>query len=249
MIYIRKINPKMLINNDHITVSIIDSGFSKLPPYATLYGLNKNLDNPHGDRVLSIFTALDNTYPLPNLKLNLASYDPKHKYDGIINALKLLPKADILSISIAWEEHNEQIYQLLCEKANYICVPYSEHLDVPYPSRYHNTITCSIREESHADYCITPTNKWFGNSYATPAIARLLCYNKFLHNDEKNGVDVKDLFENHNINANRINLMNNNTIINSSCPHCNKKIKTKFGTPVKELPKVCPYCGRNIIKK
>lgn len=239
----------MLKNNDPITVSIIDSGFSKMPPYATLYGTNKNLDNPHGDRVLSIFTALDTLYPLPNLKLNLVALNDKDEYRGIIKALKLLPKSDILSMSFAWEQHNQQIYQLLLEKAEYICVPYSEHLNTPYPSRYHNTISCSIREESHADYYINPTDKWYGNSYATPAIARLLCYNKYLYNDDKNGIDVKELFREHHVNENRTNLMNNNIIFDSSCPHCKRKIKTKFGTPVKELPKVCPYCGRNIKKQ
>ena len=240
----------MLHNEQPIIVSIIDSGFSKFPSYAKLYGLNNNLSNPHGDRVLSIFTALDQQYPLPNLKLYLIAYNPNDTYDGIIKALKLMPKSDILSISFAWKQHNETIYQLLCEKAKHICVSYSEHLNISYPSIYHNTITCSFKEQSHADYCITPTQKWNGNSYAAPAIARLLCYNQFLYNDEKNGIDVMELFKNHNVNENRTQVIQQfNQFQLITCPYCNRNLKNKFGTPLKEIPNKCPYCGRNIQKR
>lgn len=90
------------IHDDPISVSIIDSGFSYIPKYAQIYGRNNSLNSSHGDKVLSVFTALDVKFPIPNLKLNLVSYNPSTEYAGLIKALKLLPHSDILSISMAW---------------------------------------------------------------------------------------------------------------------------------------------------
>lgn len=56
---IKKINTSLLYNNNPITVGIIDSGFDYIPSYATLLGKMQSLDHQHGNRVLSIFTALD----------------------------------------------------------------------------------------------------------------------------------------------------------------------------------------------
>ena len=102
---IEKISEKFLLNNNNrISVSIIDSGFYNIPEYATIYGFNKNPSHYHGNRVLSIFRALDKKYPISNLKLNLSCYDSKDDYSGLFNAIYKLPESDILSISISWKE-------------------------------------------------------------------------------------------------------------------------------------------------
>lgn len=62
---ITSINADLLADHGKkIRVGIIDSGFSLLPSYATLHGTNYHNGTEHGDRMLSIFTALDRKYPL-----------------------------------------------------------------------------------------------------------------------------------------------------------------------------------------
>ena len=73
---IKKINTQLLKNERAISVGIIDSGFAYIPKYAQLHGLNTNYNHRHGNRILSIFSALDKEYPLPNLKLHLVCYNP-----------------------------------------------------------------------------------------------------------------------------------------------------------------------------
>lgn len=60
------------------------------------------------------------------------------------------------------------------EKADKICVPFSKNGETPYPSLYENVITCSYTDNTEADYSINPVNEYKGNSFAVPAIARLL---------------------------------------------------------------------------
>ena len=100
---IEKILMPQFLHDRPVSVSIIDSGFSHIPKYAKIYGYNNSINHNHGDKVLSVFTALDKNFPLSNLTLNLVSYNPNTEYQGLIKALKSLPYADILSISIAWK--------------------------------------------------------------------------------------------------------------------------------------------------
>lgn len=229
------------INNQPISVSIIDSGFSYIPKYAKILGYNEKINNSHGDKVLSVFTALDKYYPLPNLTLNLVSYNPNTEYKGLIKALKLLPHSDILSLSIAWASHNEQVKNLLFEKADKICVPYSENSDNPYPSKYDGVITCSYTNNQKADYSINPIGEYKGNSFAVPAIARLLAYRINIENNNY-GTPIFDLFKHYNeVKNNSVNI--NNYVKLLECPYCGKKLRNKYYTPLKQLPEKCPYCG------
>lgn len=238
---INKILMPKQISDLPISVSIIDSGFSHIPKYAKIYGYNNIINHEHGDKVLSVFTALDKYYPIPNLTLNLVSYNPNTEYRGLIKALKLLPHSDILSISIAWASHNDQIKNLLFEKADKICVPYTKGSDNPFPSEYEGVITCSYNDNYYADYSINPVIEYKGNSFAVPAIARLLASRINIENN-LSGKSVLELFKYYN------DLSYSTTDLNKgvkllSCPFCNKKLRSKYYTPLKEFPERCPYCG------
>jgi hypothetical protein len=87
VINLLKILPQRLKNEKPVSVSIIDSGFSNIPSYAKIYGMNLQPYHNHGNRVLSIFRALDEQFPLPNLTLNLSCYDVNTNYEGLIQAL------------------------------------------------------------------------------------------------------------------------------------------------------------------
>ena len=229
------------ICTEPISVSIIDSGFSHIPKYAKIYGCNNSINHEHGDKVLSVFTALDYNYPLSNLTLNLVSYNPNTEYKGLIKALKLLPHSDILSISIAWASHNEQVKNLLFEKADKICVPFSKYSDNPFPSLYDGVITCSYLDNTQADYSINPVAEYKGNSFAVPAIARLLAYKMDIKED-KNGKSIVDLFKYYNqLKYSTKNINEENKIL--KCNFCNKDLRSKYNTLLKQLPSRCPYCG------
>lgn len=241
---INKILPSLLQDNGKpVSVSIIDSGFSYIPSYAKIYGYNNILNCQHGDKVLSVFTALDKSYPIKNLTLNLVCYNPKTEYKGLINALKLLPHSDILSISIAWKQHNEQIKKLLFDKANIICVPYSKNGKTPFPSSYNGVITCSYMENCNADYSIHPISQFRGNSFAVPAIARLLAYGHNYIENNSNGVFVSDLFKQHHSNQKNYESNNGIKFKTMRCRGCNNELRDKNHILLREYPESCPYCG------
>ena len=244
---IQKINTSLLKNQNPVSVGIIDSGFSKMPKYAKLYGINSIPDYPHGNRILSIFSALDKDYPIPNLKLHLVCYNPKKEYEGLINALKLIPHVDILSISLSWRDDNPELKKLLFQKADKICVPFTKNKpDLIYPSVYEGVINCFNGENINADYSINPVKQYKGNSYAVPAIARLLAYNIDIKNDN-NGMNIHELFRNYNnpfIQDAKID--ENKTENSSTCKYCLRTIRTKNHTLVQQLPERCPYCGNRL---
>lgn len=244
---ILKINTQLLKNDQPIKVGIIDSGFDTIPSYAKLHGLNINKNRQHGNRILSIFSALDKDYPLNNLQLHLVCYNPNDEYDGLIKALNKMPYVDILSISLSWKNDNQQVKNLLFSKAKKICVPFTKDKpDLLYPSLYDGVITCYNGINPNADYSINPVEAYKGNSYAVPAVARLLAYNIDLKNDV-NGVNIQQLFKNYvnpfNIS---INLNKTNNIKSSTCPFCNRTLRTKKHTLLSVLPQQCPYCGKFI---
>ncbi|MBO7092149.1 MAG: hypothetical protein J6W23_10215, partial [Victivallales bacterium] len=97
----------------NVSVSIVDSGFSSIPPYAHLFGRNPNPTHPHGNRVLSVFSAMDERFPIHGMKLNLSCYHTKDGYDGLKYAIGILPRSDILSLSLSWKEDNSKLHKLL----------------------------------------------------------------------------------------------------------------------------------------
>lgn len=235
-----------LANNRRIvSVSIIDSGFSFIPSYAKLYGSNPNPSYPHGNRILSIFTALDEKYPLDHLKLNLACFNPSDKYKGLIAALEQLPKSDILSLSLSWKDDNETIKRLLQEKADIVLVPYpNKAKDAMYPSSYEFTRKCMNANSGDVDYAICPNIDWKGNSYAVPAMARLLCYGEMTTFD--NGILVDQLFLSCR-NGKKSIVIEKNVDEILICPYCRRTLRDpRTKAFLKKIPKICPYCGRNI---
>lgn len=225
---------------NNVSVAIIDSGFPRIPAYAKVYGANYRSSIGHGDRILSIFTALDERHPLSGLKLNLACYSTSMGYGGLINALKMLPESDILSISISWRDDNEEIRSLIERKFKIICVPYSDS-SIPYPGAYGFTITCSNVENPHANYCIRPHGAWRGNSYAVPAIARLMCYGIDLNHVSNEGVLVEELFGNC---VNGVKETKTYKPGKQLCQHCHRYMRDPktHGYIVIENG-TCPYCG------
>lgn len=244
-----KINPECLRNENHVSVAIIDSGFTQIPKYAKIYRINNQSNHKHGNRVLSIFSSLDRDYPIPNLSLHLICYDPQSGYQGLIKAFKILPYVDILSISLSWKDNDLTIKNLMFEKAKKICAPFTLNKnDLLYPCIYEGIITCSQQNNINANYSINPVPEYSGNSYAVPAIARLLAYNAELKNDNENGVDVSELFNNYKNPFIQIAKLQkkNNLYFSSKCYFCKKTLRTKEHTLAHELPYKCPYCGNKL---
>lgn len=100
---------------------------------------------------------------------------------------------------------------------------------------YSGMITCSCVYNKYADYCINPNDSLKGNSFAVPAVARLLAYNFNLYNDNE-GEDVFSLFKNTDRNKN----ISNSGLLR--CYQCKKILKIN-NSYIYEYPQNCPYCG------
>lgn len=225
----------MLVDNGkHVSVAIVDSGFTTLPSYSKLYGPARVFDTTHGDRILSIFTALDREHPISKMELSLACYNPHTRYDGLAKALELLPPSDILSISMSWKDNNDDVRNLLESKFRTVCVPWSGE-DLPYPAAYGFTTTCSDTDNRLADWCIRPNSDWKGNSYAVPAVARILAYgNGMPDSTVGESVDIPTLFSDC---KNGVPEVVVKKIDRYPCPHCDRGLVIEHGTAL------CPYCG------
>lgn len=222
-----------------VSVAIVDSGFSVIPSYATLHGERARGSRGHGDRILSIFSSLDWRFPLNGLKLHLACYSPSSGYAGLASALESLPDCDILSISMLWKDDDETTRRLLERKFGKVCCPCSNGL-LRHPSSYGFTLTCSKTERRTADFCIDPNPEWTGNSYAVPAVARLLAHGIDLRNTG-NGIAVQELFAPC---RNGVRVKEQDHVPEKrKCPHCQRYLRNGrngFATPKSGI---CPYCG------
>lgn len=239
---IRSVNEGILNDEGGVaSVAMVDSGFSALPPYAVMHGVNRNDSTAHGDRTLSVFTALDKTHPLPNLVLNLSCYDPSAGYGGLMKAFEMLPDSDILSVSISWKDDIKEIRDLLESKFKTVCVPCSDWR-LPYPALYGFTVKCSFVDDARADYCIDPNPAWRGNSYAVPAVARLLSYGVPMDEIASgDGTPVTELFKDCNVLLRERNASMRRKM---SCPHCHRYMRSgkTQGFVTVDLEE-CPYCG------
>lgn len=225
-----------------ISVSIVDGGFNGIPQYARIWGGNPYPGHQHGNRILSIFTALDKAHPLQNLELNLSCYDPKTKYDGLAKALGMLPKTDILSISMAWKDDIPEIKELLREKAGIVLAPVPNDPKAAYPSSYKFTVKCSDSHGTVADYCISPFPEWKGSSYAVPAMARLLCYGNGPWINT--GIPILDLFSQcKKVIPGSAHIEKGIPLL--KCPHCARRLVNPMTHAYyAEKPEKCPYCSR-----
>jgi len=226
-----------------VRVGLVDSGFPSVPPYAQVHGALYASRNEHGRRVLSVFTALDGSYPLKGLELHLACYNPSTGYGGLAAALRLLPDCDILSLSLAWKDDSEEVRRLLERKFGAVCVPYSAKL--PYPGKYGFTTTCSNVDNASAAWSIQPNPEWRGNSYAVPAIARLMAHGVDLKalDGMKDGIPVRELFSGiaRTVSAPPKQPAKSGKM---SCPHCHRYMRSKSNNGfILEESKNCPYCG------
>jgi len=238
---IENIDVSRLVDDGRKTiVGMVDSGFSKLPSYAVLHGAGHQSGTEHGDRVLAVFTALDRKFPLQNLELHLSCYDPKTGYDGLAYALSLLPECDILSISLSWKDDDVRIRSMLSSRFGKVCAPYSWD-DLPYPASYSFVTSCSNGDNPNADWSICPNAEWNGNSYAVPAVARLMAHG-IDKPDHADGMPVAELFSD--CGKGIAVLGGKSRAGKMSCPHCHRFIRNgrTHGFMVTDFES-CPYCG------
>lgn len=246
---IERIDANFLLNvENNVVVSIVDSGFSFIPTYAKLFSTSNTGKIEHGNRILSIFSALDEKYPINGLKLNLSCYNPSTGYDGLRNAIKVLPHSDILSLSMLWKDNDKGLMNLLLEKANVVLVPFATSSELMYPACYGFTNTCSNHNNDEADYSICPNRHWVGNSYAVPAMARLLAYGKgieFLTGSGK-GIAVYELFKKCSLLEPVRGASNSDahSFGKKRCPYCHRHIRNSIthGFTSGDIES-CPYCG------
>lgn len=233
-----------------VSVSIVDSGFSSIPSYARVFGRNPNPSHPHGNRVLSIFTALDAQFPIGKLSLNLSCYHTKDGYEGLEYAIGLLPESDILSLSLSWKDDNRKLQGLLFKKASIVLAADGAGTSRPYPSAYGGIQSCASYSSTGGVFSICPVPQWRGNSYAVPAIARLMAYGSDgrLWDDGEHLNDahirVQDLFSG----AIRGIQMKERTFDDRpsaviTCRHCLRVIRDEKNELVSKPPSKCPYCG------
>ena len=241
--FIDGIDESVLVDSGRlVSVAIIDSGFSRLPPYAVLHSQNHVAGTEHGNRILSIFTALDDRRPLGGLSLHLSCYVPSSGYDGLAKALRCLPDCDILSISMSWRDDIDEIRELMKGKFRIVCVPFSADSSLRFPSCYDFTTTCSNMPDDRADYCIRPNVEWHGNSYAVPAIARLLAY----------GVPIGDVVGNTGV-GEAFSSCRSGVVVRETpseagvmtCGNCHRCMRSPrtHGLVTLEHGAPCPYCG------
>ena len=228
-----------------ISVSIVDTGFAKVPRYAKLFTPNPSSGHYHGNRVLSVFTAPDNKFPLAGLTLNLGATGPEPDYGRLIYSIKSLPESDILSLSVCWKDDNPKLLEAMFEKARVIVAPCENGLQV-YPARYadEKIVVCCDNPQKNAKYCISPRSAYNGSSYAVPAIARLLCHERNLDKLNYNGecIDVQALFAS----TEKAVHIPDAEIRILHCPYCHRTLKNKNYTPMQAMPDDCPYCGNKL---
>ena len=123
---------RLLDDGRTVSVAMIDSGFSSIPEYATMHGSNNASGVKHGNRVLSIFTAPDKMFPLTGMRLHLACYNPMTGYDGLVWAVGILPKCDILSVSMSWKDNVDELRVAIGRKFGMVCAPWSKDKNLPY---------------------------------------------------------------------------------------------------------------------
>ncbi len=247
---IDRVSPSILEPSlSSVSVGIVDSGFFEPPSYAVIHNRNLRPRHPHGNRVLGVFTALDSSHPIPGLSLHLAAYDEESTYSGLAEAINSLPHCDILSVSIAWRDNRIDIRNLMREKADKILVAFSAHTATPYPSKWGSPFqSCSQSENAEADWSINPCSELIGNSYAVPAIARLMAYGHELSSGNDDGIAVEELFLESSAAAEAYysdNTPAERNYKSLNCPHCHRSFLDAANTPMQSFPEKCPYCGRN----
>lgn len=236
---------RLVDKGQSIKVSIVDTGFARIPKYAKLFTSNSSSSHYHGNRVLSIFTAPDSSFPLAGLTLNLAATGPHPDYHHLIYSIKSLPESDILSLSMCWKDNVPKLLEAMFEKSKVVVAPCENGLQV-YPARYadEKIVVCCDNPQKNARYCIFPRNEYNGSSYAVPAIARLLCYTSNLNELNYSGecIDVQKLFAS----TEKAIHISDAEIKILHCPYCHRTLKNKNHTPMQILPNDCPYCGNKL---
>ena len=230
-----------------VSVALVDSGFSRIPDYAVMHGSTRSAGSEHGDRILSIFTAFDKRHPLAGLVLHLACYNPATGYDGLLSALRMLPPCDILSMSILWRDDSTEIRREMEEKFGAACVPFPSNPSLQYPAKYPFTTTCSNTPNENADYCIRPNSEWRGNSYAVPAIARLMAHGYFDRGCQGSSVPAQDAFSACRNGVGAVDSASSRPRAGiMACPHCHRHMRSRRtnGFIVLERGTPCPYCGK-----
>ena len=236
---------RLLDDGRTVSVAMIDSGFSSIPKYATMHGSNNASGVKHGNRVLSIFTAPDKMFPLTGMRLHLACYNPMTGYDGLVWAVGILPKCDILSVSMSWKDNVDELRVAIGRKFGMVCAPWSKDKGLPYPGEYGLAVTCSNTENENADYCIAPNAGWRGNSYAVPAIARLFAHGYFDRSDSGTTLAVDNLFSACKDRVMAMTASHSGQAGIMACPNCHRYMRSmnNGGFIVLERGTPCPYCG------
>ena len=151
----------------------------------------------------------------------------------------------MLSISMSWRYSNSELEKLLKERFGVVCCPYSPDGSLPYPASYGFTVTCSNTDNPLATHSIRPNAEWRGNSYAVPAVARLLAYGvpmESLSVDE-GGMAVEEFFGGCSNGVRQQAVSHGNGKM--MCPHCGRYVRhaRTHGFVIVEHGTPCPCCG------
>ena len=232
-----------------VSVSMLDSGFMGMPSYAVMHGPNPDPGHRHGNRMLSIFTALDGKWPHHGISLHLACYRPSDGYAGLEKAISMLPHTDILSLSLAWRDDVPSVMEVLRSKADVILVPMPNTTSVKDPAAYAFTSTCCNGYDANANWCLSPNPAWKGNSYAVPAMARILCHgNGKPLAWEGNAISVQEMFSSCGSYQEPVKMGGKPSPI-VKCMHCRHEMRDPYTSrPMDHIPEKCPYCGRKMQK-
>lgn len=239
--------PNLSPTGGMVSVGIIDGGFRSIPRYARIHGTNPSPGHIHGNRVLGVFRSPDAKRPIPMMELHLACVGDDGGYDALLRAINFLPRCDIVSISLAWKEDRQDIREALLSKAGTIVAAYPSNSKRPYPAAWGgNVVTCSQTDNPSADFSIDPRPLYKGNSYAVPAIARLLAYGQAPRH-EPGGVPVQEFFPPvaySGDQSNTVSLPELYAKTPATCPWCHEALFDDSGMRLRSIPDRCPYCGR-----
>lgn len=190
---IQNISPDIFKLQTFQEAAVIDSGFSyHKSSHITLHTTN-SFQRKHGTKVLKILSFQN---PI-HIHLSTVLFNQK---DPLLTAFQALPdNIPVLNLSLVWNDHDTQIYDLLFHKFQYVICAYKENT---YPTLYKQIypdrlFTVSNDIYHKADYIVPYPEilRFKGNSAVTPVISNLFIHTPNFHNIQTNLTPVTDIFK------------------------------------------------------